>query len=68
MGGRLCEAAHLCYLNHLEHGQRLGAARDYGLFHFADCLFLLVGRGAEIGAAVFFAVHAWNRTLSRDGA
>ncbi|MFZ1396394.1 MAG: hypothetical protein WAS33_05840 [Candidatus Promineifilaceae bacterium] len=45
-----------------------GAARDYGLFHFADCLFLLVGRGAEIGAAVFFAIHAWNRTLSRDGA
>lgn len=39
-----------------------------GFFHFADRLFLLAGRGAEIGAAVFFAIHAWNRTLSRDGA
>lgn len=31
-------------------------------------LFLLAGRGAEIGAAVFFALHAWGRTLSREGA
>ena len=34
----------------------------------ANRLFLLVGRGAEIGAAVFFAFHAWHRTISRDGA
>lgn len=34
----------------------------------ADRLFLLAGRGAEVGAAVCFALHAWGRTLSREGA
>jgi cbb3-type cytochrome oxidase subunit 1 len=34
----------------------------------ADRLVLLAGRGAEIGAAVFFAIHAWGRTLSREEA
>lgn len=34
----------------------------------ASRMFLLAGRGAEIGAAVFFALHAWGRTLSREGA
>ncbi len=34
----------------------------------ASRAFLLIGRGAEIGAAVCFAVHAWGRTISREGA
>jgi heme/copper-type cytochrome/quinol oxidase subunit 1 len=34
----------------------------------ADRTFLLAGRGAEIVAAFFFALHAWGRTLSREGA
>ncbi len=39
----------------------------YSVFQ-ADRVFLVVGRGVEIGAAVFFASHAWGRTLSREGA
>lgn len=39
----------------------------YSVFQ-ASRMFLLVGRGAEIGAAVLFASHAWGRTLSREGA
>ena len=34
----------------------------------SDRLFLLAGRGAEIGAAVCFAIHAGSRTLSREEA
>lgn len=30
--------------------------------------FLVLGRAAEGGTAVFFALHAWNRIVSREGA
>lgn len=39
----------------------------YSVFQ-VDRHFLLAGRGAEMGAAVCFAAHAWSRTLSREGA